>query len=69
MPSATVPLRIAVELADAVRRVLDGAQAAGGVLGEGATGFCGYDATAGAYEEVGAERLFELADLFRDRRL
>ncbi|HEY6692492.1 MAG TPA: hypothetical protein VI006_06545 [Solirubrobacteraceae bacterium] len=37
--------------------------------GEGAAGFGGYDATADADEEVGAERAFELADLFRDRRL
>ena len=57
------------ELADAVGGVLDGAQAAGGVLGEGAAGFGGYDAAAGADEEVGAERLLELADLLRDRGL
>jgi hypothetical protein len=39
------------------------------VLGEGAAGFGGDDATAGADEEVGAERVLELADLLRDRGL
>jgi hypothetical protein len=57
------------EFADAVGGVLDGAEAAGGVLGEGAAGFGEYDAAAGADEEVGVERTFELADLFRDGRL
>ena len=57
------------ELADAVGGVLDGAQAAGGVLGERAAGLGGDDAAAGADEEVGAERLLELADLLGDRGL
>ena len=54
------------ELADAVGRVLDGAQAARGVLGERPAGFGGDDAAARADEEVGAERLLELADLLGD---
>ena len=57
------------ELADAVGGVLDGAQAAGGVLGERAAGLGGDDAAAGADEQVGAERLLELADLLGDRGL
>ena len=57
------------ELVDAVGRVLDGAEAAGGVLGERAAGVGGHDAAAGADEEVGAERLLELADLLGDRGL
>ena len=57
------------QLADAVGGVLDGAQAAGGVLGERAPGLGGHHAAAGADEEVGAERLLELADLLGDRGL
>ena len=69
MPIAMVPLRRRGELVDAVGGVLDGAQAPGGVLGEGAAGLGEHDAAAGADEEVGTERLFELADLLGDRRL
>ena len=57
------------QLADAAGRLLDGAEAAGGGLGEGAAGIGERDAAPGADEEVGAERLLELADLLRDRRL
>ena len=57
------------ELADAVGRVLDGAQAARRVLGEGAARLGGDDAAARANEEVGAERLLELADLLGHRGL
>ncbi len=57
------------ELADAAGRVLDGAQAARGVLGERASRLGGHDAPPGADEEVGAERVLELADLLGDRRL
>ena len=46
--------------------VLDGAQAAGGVLGEHPARLGGDDAAARADEEVGAERLLELADLLGD---
>ena len=66
-PSAAVPLRERGELADAVGGLLDGAEAARGMHGEGAAGFGGYHATTGAHEEVGAEGLLELADLLRDR--
>ena len=54
------------ELADAPGGVLDRAEAAGGVAGERPAGLGGDDAAAGAHEEVGAERLLELADLLRD---
>ena len=57
------------ELPDAVGGVLGRAQAARGVLGEGAPGVGGHHAAAGADEEVGAERLLELADLLGDRGL
>jgi len=57
------------ELADAVGGVLHGAQAAGGVLGEGAARLGHRDAAPCADEEVTAERLLELADLLRDRGL
>jgi hypothetical protein len=57
------------ELVDAVGGVLDGAKGAGGVLGEGAAGLGEDDAAAGADEEVGAQGMLELADLFRDRGL
>ena len=57
------------ELADAVGGVLDRAQAAGRVLGEGAARLGGDHAASGADEEVGAERLLELADLLGDRGL
>ena len=66
---ATVPGSERGELADAVGRVLDGAQAARGVLGERAAGLGGHDAAACADEEVGAERLLELADLLSHRGL
>ena len=69
MPIATVPPRSAVSSPTLLGGVLDGAEAAGGVLGEGAAGLGGHDAAPGADEEVGAERLLELADLFRDRGL
>jgi hypothetical protein len=57
------------ELADAVGGLLDGAEAARGMHGEGAAGFGGYHTTTGAHEEVGAEGMLELADLLRDRGL
>ena len=57
------------ELADAAGGVLDRPQGAGGGLGEGATGLGGHHAASGAHEEVGAERLLELADLLGDRGL
>ena len=57
------------ELVDAVGGVFDGAQAARGVLGERPAGLGGDDAAARADEEVGAERLLELADLLGDRGL
>jgi hypothetical protein len=57
------------ELVDAVGGVLDGAKAPGGVLGEGAARVGQHDAAAGADEQVGTERVFELADLLGDGRL
>jgi hypothetical protein len=57
------------EFADGAGGVLDGAEAARGVLGERAAGLGEHDAPAGADEQIGAERLFELADLLRDRGL
>ena len=54
------------ELADAARRVLERAQARGGVLGEGVPGVGRDDAAPGAHEQVGAERVLELADLLGD---
>ena len=69
MPIATVPVSQLGELADAVGGVLDGAQAARGVFGERAAGLGGDDAAAGTDEEVGAERLLELADLLGHRGL
>ena len=43
--------------------VLDRAQAAGGVLGEGAARLGGDHPPAGPDEEIGAQRVLELADL------
>ena len=57
------------ERADAAGGFLDRAQAAGGVLGEGAAGLGRDDTAAGADEEVGVQRLLELADLLGDRGL
>jgi hypothetical protein len=57
------------ELVDAVGGVLDGAQAAGGVLGEREAGVGEHHAAPRTDEEVGAERVLELADLLRDRGL
>jgi hypothetical protein len=57
------------ELADAVGRVFDGAQAARGMFRERAPGLGGHHTAAGADEQVGAERVLELADLLRNRRL
>ena len=61
-----MPLRSAGELADAPGGVLDRAQAAGGVAGERPAGLGRHDAAARAHEQVGAERLLELADLLGD---
>ena len=57
------------ELADAVGGVLQGAQAARGMLREGPAGFGCHDSAPGADEEVGSERLLELADLLGHRGL
>src|SRR4051794_8240162 len=57
------------KLVDAVGGVFDGAEAPGGVLGEGAAGLGEHDAAAGADEEVGAERVLEPSDLVCDCRL
>ena len=57
------------ELTDAVGGVLDRAQAARRVLREGAPGVGRHDSSSCADEKVGAECLFELANLLRDRRL
>lgn len=57
------------EFADAARRILDSAEAADGVLREGPPRIRGNDAAARADEQVRAERLLELADLLRHRRL
>jgi hypothetical protein len=51
------------EFADAARRVLERAQALGGVLGERVAGVGGDDAAPGADEQVSAQRALELADL------
>ena len=64
-----MPLRSAVSSPTLLGRVLERAQAAGGVLGERAAGVGGDDAAPGADEQVGAERPLELADLLGDRGL
>jgi len=55
--------------ADAVGGVLDSAQAARRVLREGAPRRGCHDSAPGADEEVGAERLLELADLLQRQKL
>jgi hypothetical protein len=57
------------ERADALGGVLDRAQAARRMLREGAPRVGWHHSASGADEKVGAERLFELADLLRNRRL
>src|SRR5215207_108780 len=68
MPIATVPVcnsvsSLTLSAASSTARRLRG------VLGERAPGFGGHDAAAGADEEIGAERLLELADLLGHRGL
>ena len=57
------------ELTDAARRVLERAQAAGRVLGEGVARVGRDDAAPRPDEQVGAQRALELADLLGDRGL
>ena len=69
MPIATVPPRSAVSSPTLSAASSTARRLRARVLGERAARLGGDDAAAGADEEVGAERLLELADLLGDRRL
>ena len=66
MPSATPPLRIAVNSPTLPAASSSARRLRGGVLGEGVARVGRVDAAAGADEQVGAERALELADLLGD---
>ena len=57
------------ELAHAAGGVIERLQAAGGMVGEGATGVGGDDAPSGPDEEVDAEQVLHLADVLGHRGL
>ena len=66
VPSATTPLRIAVNSPTLSAASSSARRLRGGVLGEGVAGVGRDDAAPGADEQVGAERALELADLLGD---